>query len=199
MNRKIILIALVLVGFITAQNVQAQQGEFKINPGLEVGIPMGDFSDMNSIGFGVTVKGYYGISDEGAIGLTLGYLTFSGKKVSGIKTGSSDIIPIMAGYRHHFNQFYAEGQLGFANVKFKEGKVSGGGFDFGDIFDGIFEDDDFDFGDGGGSYSSTEFSWALGVGYMFNNFDVGVRYQSIQTSGSSLGWIGLRVGYSFDL
>ena len=184
MNRKIIFIALMIVGFITAQNVQAQQGEFKINPGLEVGMPMGDFSDVNSIGFGVTAKGYYGISDEGAIGLTLGYLTFGGKTVQGNKMKSTDIIPIMAGYRHHFDQFYGEAQLGFASVK---QAIPFGNPYVGNPYVGNI------------SVSSTEFSWALGVGYMFNNFDAGIRYQSIQTSGSSSGWIGLRVGYSFDL
>lgn|SRR5690625_1256470 len=179
MNRKIILIALVLVGFITAQNVQAQQGEFKINPGLELGMPIGDFSDASNIGFGVTVKGLYGVSDEGAVGLTLGYLAFSGKKVGGFKMPNYTIIPIMAGYRHHFGEFYGEAQLGFASVKAKMPND-------GSIF-------------GGASVSSTEFSWALGAGYMFDNFDVGVRYQSVEVSGGSLGWFGIRVGYSFDL
>lgn len=173
MRKQIIFIAFLIGSFITVQQVQAQQGEFKINPGLELGLPMGDFGDATNLGFGATVKGLYGVSDDGQVELTLGYLTFSGKD----DWGNVDIIPIMAGYRHSFESFYAEGQLGFANVKTK--------VDLGML--------------GDVSSSSTEFSWAIGAGYMFNAFDLSLRYQSVATSGSSWGWIGLRVGYSFDL
>lgn len=188
MKKQIILIAFMTISLIVTQKTMAQQGEIKINPGIELGLPIGDFSDVTNIGFGATVKGLYGVTDEGQIELTLGYLHFPGKDFQGFKANYS-VIPIMAGYRHSFENFYAEGQLGFAIAKSK----AKSDFEIPDI-PGF----DFDI-NASSSESSTEFSWAIGAGYMFDEFDLSLRYQSIETSGSSIAWIGLRVGYSFDL
>lgn len=188
MRKQIIFIAFLVVSFITVQQVQAQQGELKINPGLELGLPIGNFSDVTDLGFGATVKGLYGVSDDGQVELTLGYLHFPGKDFEGFEI-NYNIIPIMAGYRHSFGNFYGEGQLGFAIAKSK----TESDFEMPDI-PGM----DFDINTSS-SASSTEFSWAIGAGYMFDQFDISLRYQSIAASGSSLDWLGLRVGYSFDL
>ncbi|HLS30448.1 MAG TPA: outer membrane beta-barrel protein [Flavobacteriaceae bacterium] len=185
MRKQIIFIVFLAFSFITAQQVQAQQGELKINPGLELGLPIGDFSDATDLGFGATVKGLYGVSDDGQVELTLGYLHFPGKDLEGFKI-NYNIIPIMAGYRHFFDNFYGEAQLGFAIAKTKT--KSDFEFDFPGVDVNMSASD-----------SSTEFSWAIGAGYMFDEFDISLRYQSIATSGSSLDWIGLRVGYSFDI
>lgn len=182
MRKQIIFMAMIAFAFIFTQNAQAQQGDFKINPGLELGVPIGDFGKATSIGFGATVKGLYNVSDDGQVELTLGYLSFSGKKVGGYKIGNYGIIPIMAGYRHNFDGFYGEGQLGLASVSYKVPSETYMGVTI-----------------GGGTYSSTEFSWALGVGYNFDNFDLSARYQAIQASGGALGWFGIRVGYNFEI
>lgn len=181
MKKQIIFIAMLAFAFIFSQNTQAQQGEFKINPGLELGIPMGDFSDLSSFGFGVTAKALYNVSEDGQVEFTLGYISFPGKKIGdGIKFNTS-VIPIMAGYRHNFDGIYGEIQLGLASVN-QKAKVSVPGY-----------------GSVSGSDSTTEFSWAIGAGYMFEDFDISLRYQAIQASGGSLGWIGLRFGYNFDI
>src|SRR5699024_2904351 len=130
--------------------------------------------------------GLYGVSYEGQVELTLGYLHFPGKDFEGFEVDYS-AIPIMAGYRHYFDNFYGEAQLGFAIVKAK----TESDFDIPDI-PGM----DVDINTSS-SESSTEFSWAIGAGYMIDAFDISLRYQSIATSGSSIDWVGLRVGYSF--
>src|SRR5699024_4816039 len=139
----------------------AQTGELDLNLGVDLGLPMGDFGDAANFGFGATAKGLYGISDQGQIELTVGYLSFSGKGVDtpfgSVKT-SYGIIPVMLGYRHHFDQFYVEPQLGLAMVSSKT-KTDMETPDFPDI-PGMP-----DLGDIGGSSShsesSSEFSWAL--------------------------------------
>jgi len=172
MKKQIIFIIFLAISFVTTNNIRAQQGEFKINAAAEVGIPLGDFSDITSFGFGVTGKGLYGVSDDGQVGLTIGYLSFSGKKYQGYKYGNYGVIPIMGSYRHFFDAFYGEAQLGFANIGVRYAGIS---------------------------HTSTDFSWAIGGGYTFDQFDASLRYQGVQTSGDSVGWIGLRFGYTFDL
>ena len=45
--------------------------------------------------------------------------------------------------------------------------------------------------------SQGAFTWAAGVGYVFNNFEAGVRYQNMHKDGESSGFFGVRLGYLF--
>ena len=86
------------------------------------------------------------------------------------------MIPLLAGYRYHFKDFYAEPQVGYGiyGAKIK-----------------------------GGEYASTDsqgaFTWVAGIGYIYNNLEVGARYQSMHRDGESSGFIGFLVGYNFSV
>src|SRR3546814_282563 len=90
----------------------AQKGNNQVGAGIDLGLPMGDFGDGAKLGIGGTVKGMYGVGTAGQVELTLGYISFGAKENSSVASASTSIIPIFAGYRHHFNGLYVEPQLG---------------------------------------------------------------------------------------
>ena len=99
----------------------AQKGQIVVSPGLEVGLPVGDFGETSKLGLGVTAKGLYGINDMGDVTFTVGFIRFGAKGVSGngVKASTS-LIPVLLGYRHKFSEaFYGEGQLGLTTVRSK--------------------------------------------------------------------------------
>ncbi len=158
----------------------AQQGEFKLSPAVEVGLPTGDAGDANKLILGLTVKGLYGISESGQVSFTTGLLTSGAKNeykdLLGADKITSTMIPLLAGYRHSFNGFFAEPQIGYGIYGVK---VKGGAYDSKD--------------------SQGAFTWAAGVGYVFNSFEAGLRYQSMHKDGASSGFFGLRLGYIIPL
>jgi len=159
----------------------AQKGNNQASVALDVALPVGDLADASSIGIGGTLKGLYGVGTAGQITLTTGYTTFSAKKeikdALGASKVSQGVIPILVGYRHHFNGFFAEPQVGYGIYT---SKVKGG------IFDSK---------DSGGA-----FTWAIGGGYVFNQkIEAGIRYQSGTKDGESSGFVGVRIGYNFSL
>lgn len=176
---KKVFLVILGIGFFSAAAL-AQKGKNEISPALDVTLPIGEFSDVCPVGLGVTVKGLYGVGEAGQITLTTGYSTFGAKKEIKDAIGASkmrqSIIPILAGYRHNFDGFYAEPQVGYG---IWASKIKGGIID--------------------GSESEGAFTWAAGVGYVYKSFDAGLRYQSSHKNGSSRGMIGLRVGYNFSL
>lgn len=177
--RKIFTTALILCTLL-ALNVSAQdKGFHTINAGVELGLPIGNFGNAYGIGFGATGKALYGITEQGDLTGTLGYIHFGMKNTGASMTGSMGMIPIMFGYRHDFGGIYGEPQLGLMIVK---SKIN---------FDGM--------GGGmagfGGSASSSKVSVGLGGGYMFGDWDLGARFQIVD----NLNFIGIRVGYNFAL
>ena len=159
----------------------AQKGNNAIGVAVDAAVPVGTLSDATSFGIGGTVKGLYGIGTAGQLTLTTGYSSFSAKKEVKEALGASKVtqgvIPILAGYRHNFNGFFAEPQIGYGIYT---SKIKGG----------LFESDG----------SEGAFTWAIGGGYVFNKkFEAGVRYQSGTSDGESSGFIGIRVGYNFSL
>lgn len=158
----------------------AQAGKNQISPAAEFALPTGDASDVNKIGIGVTVKGLYGVGEAGQITFTTGFLTSGAKndykELLGADKVTSTMIPLLAGYRHNFKGFYAEPQIGYGIYG---AKIKGGDYDMKD--------------------SQGAFTWAAGVGYVFNNFEAGVRYQNMHKDGESSGFFGVRLGYLFSL
>lgn len=180
MKKTLIFFALfIFIGFTAL----AQKGNNQAGVGLEVGFPMGDFGKGSNIGFGGTAKGMYGIGSAGQVELTLGYIGFGAKGNDSDIKASTGLIPIMFGYRHHLESgIYLEPQLGLMSISSKVSSINVGGMEF-----------------GGASASSTHFSFAAGGGYLYENFDFGLRYQLVSGSGGSLSFFGLRIGYNFDL
>src|SRR3546814_16843151 len=64
----------------------AQQGFHTISAGAEVALPLGDFGTAYGIGFGATGKAFDGITEQGDITGTSGYIHF------GMKAKSESII-----------------------------------------------------------------------------------------------------------
>ncbi|MDP4264555.1 MAG: outer membrane beta-barrel protein [Bacteroidota bacterium] len=158
----------------------AQKGNNQVGVSAELAVPTGDFNDYGKAGFGGIVKGLYGIGSAGQITLTSGYLSFSAKNeyksLLEADKISLSIIPILAGYRHHFGDFYAEPQVGYGIYK---SRIKGGFYD--------------------SKNSEGAFTWAAGVGYVFKELEVGVRYQSGHKDGTSTALFGLHIGYNFSL
>lgn len=177
---KVKLNALLILGFIMIGSfAYAQEGFNKITVGAELALPVGDLSNLSSIGFGATGKVFYGLTNESSITGTLGYIHFPMKSHPGM-SGHVGMIPLQFGYYHDFGGFYIEPQLG---LSFMNTKLEMKGMD--DFFG-------FDFS---GTSSETKFGLGLGGGYNFGDWDVGVRYQIIQHA----NFLGARVAYSFDI
>jgi Outer membrane protein beta-barrel domain len=176
---KKVLFAIFGTVVITATGL-AQKGNNQITPAAEVAILTGDASDASSIGLGVTVKALYGVGEAGQLTFTTGYLSASAKKefkeLLDADKIRSTMIPLLAGYRHHFNGFYAEPQVGYGIYG---AKIKGGEY--------------------ASSDSQGAFTWAAGIGYIYNNVEVGARYQSMHKDGESSGFIGFRIGYNFSV
>ncbi|MFB5944794.1 outer membrane beta-barrel protein [Albibacterium profundi] len=177
--KKLVLVCLLLTAFSIA--TYAQKGAIDINAGVDVALPLGDFGEGFGTGFGATAKGLYGVSDEGQVGLTLGYIHFGSKEDLGEGNSVSfGVIPILALYRHHFGSLYVEPQIGLSSNRSKI-TVSSSEFNF------------------GGSASSTSLGYAAGIGYMLGDIDISARYQGLSRGGSSSGFAAIRIAYNFSL
>ena len=173
--KKIFFAIVLIAAFSVAAN--AQKGTKQISAGVELGFPTGGFGDGAKVGFGVSGKGIFGITDDGDITATTGLSNFG---LKGYSSSSMTVIPILGGYRHNFQGsvkgLYVEPQIG-AGVYFT--KYGTGGYKEKD--------------------SEVDFTWALGGGYVYNNFDFGLRYQRAQAEGGGIGFFSLKVAYNFPL
>lgn len=169
---KICLLALTVLVAATsfAQDDKKKASGNSLSVGAEVGLPIGDFADLNKLGIGGSAKAAFGIFEGGAVTLSAGYMTFSGKDIiilgQTISGGKTNIIPVKAGLRYMLGGgIYAEPQLGMTFI-----------------------------GDGGGS----AFTYAAGVGTTINDkIDLGVRYEAFSKNSFTWSYIGARVAYSF--
>lgn len=154
---KKIFLAIVLIAAATV-GANAQKGSKQISAGVELAISTGTFGDVAKTGFGVNGKAIFGISDNGNITATTGSENFGYK---GYSSSNVTVIPILGGYRHNFagnvKGLYAEPQIG-AGIYLE--KFGTGGYKTKD--------------------SEVDFTWALGGGYVYQNFDFGLRYQKTQ-------------------
>jgi hypothetical protein len=168
----------------------AQNGRFSL--GAEIGLPMGDFGDAASAGFGGSLRYEMPMGDNLALTATAGYLMFSGKdqEILGVEIEGADwsMIPIQVGAKYYFMEqqegFYAQVELGVHAMTVKTPSYSTTIFG---IPVTVPES----------SASSTELSYAPALGYHMANIDIGVRYQMIATEGSSTSYLGLRLAYVF--
>jgi hypothetical protein len=177
-------------------------GKIAVSVGADVLLPMGTFGDAQSTGFGGSVRGQYDITPMFSAGLTVGYFTWSGKdRTSGgvTVTGAKfKGLPVRAFGKYYFMpegdkaRFYGIAELGFF-------------FSSVDVPSVTINTPIGPYTSGGGTASSTDFSYAPGVGVEFplgggnTMLDVSVRYDGIATSGSSSGSIGGRVGVRFNV
>ena len=155
-----------------------QKGTSYIGVGGDLSLPTGDFGDYFKTGVGGYVKAMFGVGTAGQVTLTTGYTSFKEAGDWEDFTAVQGVAPILFGYRHNFNGFFVEPQIGFGMYNYKETSTEWG----------YYKES------GGG------FTWAASVGYVFNKkFEVSARYQTGGNEGSSVSFFGLRVGYNFSL
>jgi len=85
--KKVIL--LLIVAFFFIGNVNAQQGKMHVGAGLELALPIGDWSDFASTGIGGTARFEYAFSKQIVGMLTAGYISFGGQTVGSFEYGYS--------------------------------------------------------------------------------------------------------------
>jgi hypothetical protein len=176
--RKIFLtIAIVIITLTT----HAQKGNNSIVFGAEAGIPLGEFGDICTAGFGGFAKGLLGVGKAGQVSITSGYTIFNVKsdlrQMLGVDKSSIRILPILFGYRHNMKGLYMEPQIGLGifSAKASVGNVSA-------------------------TNSENVFSWGFGAGYAVpNGVDFGVNFCGGAKDGSTDSWISFRLGYNISL
>ena len=178
-KKRLILILALTACFSTSKTFAQFSG------GLELGLPMGNFSDMASTGFGVTAKYEANISDKLNWNAGIGYLSFSGKTFNifnvSIPFGNTTNIPISGGIKYYFSEvnkgFYGAMDLSFnflSTYVYTYNNGNGGGYNL-------------------SSVSQTNFGLNPGIGYRTGNFDFTGRFNMV----GDFSYVGLRAAYVF--
>ena len=167
--KKTLLVAVfaAFIGMVNAQKANITK-HLRFSVGGELGLPVGNFSNTHSIGFGATAQADFPLSNKTDLTLNTGYMTFGGKTATGnLKFKSFNYIPLLAGIKYWFSSnVYGSGQLGLSFAS--------------------------------GSGSGSNFTFAPGIGYKFNeHWDALLKYTTISASGGSLSNLGVRIGYTF--
>ena len=168
----------VLLVTIISADAMAQKGKNYLGVGADISIPTGDFGDDFKRGMGFYVKALLGVGQSGAVSFTTGYSGFKEIADFDETTTTAALVPLLIGYRHNFNGFFVEPQMGYGIYPYKHNST---------------ED---------GFYTTTggAFNWALNAGYMFKNkLEVSARYQTGTSTGITVAVFGLRLGYNFSL
>ena len=156
----------------------AQKGKTQLGFGTDLSLPTSDFGTYFKTGVGGYVKGMFGVGKSGQVTVTSGYSSFKEAGDWEDFTTTVTIVPLLFGYRHNFNSFFVEPQLGY----------------------GIYGAKVNAFEEGFTSESGGAFTWAAGVGYVFaNQIEVSARYQTGGQQGVNFSLFGLRLGYNFSL
>jgi hypothetical protein len=199
--KKALLAVVVLAAFVSTNTFA--QGKIVLGVGGDVLLPMGTFGDAYKLGFGGSVRGQYNITPMAAVGLTVGYFTWSGKDITVLGTTFTGPkfsgLPIRVFGKYYFMpesqaaRFYGIAELGMFFGKVGDQSIANplAGFPGQPATITV----------SGGS--STDFNYAPGVGVEFGSgntkIDISARYDGIATSGSSSGSIGFRAGVNFPL
>lgn len=157
----------------------AQQGNHITQISAQLALPTGDLSNVSNVGYGGAAKGMYGFSSlPQHITFEFGYNYFPVKDLPSDVSAYYSNIPLLLGYRYSFKNFHIESQAGIS-INRIEGTVSG-----------INRSD-----------SSSNFAFGLGISYSYKDVELGVKYQSSDTKNDneSISFVGIRLGYNFNL
>ncbi len=162
--------------------VSAQKGTNAIQVGARVAFPTEKLNKIANTGFGGSLKGIYGIGGKSSphqVTLEAGYNRFGLKDLPAGASGSYSAIPIYTGYRYLFGKIILDTQAGISINRISGKSASGVK----------------------ASGSQTAFGWAVGAGYMINQIELGVKYQSSDLKDDiyDIKFVGIRVGYNFAL
>lgn len=182
---------LVLAIFMMAGFSVRSYGQIKVGASAGVALPMGDFGEAWKMGIGGGVEGKYFLSDNLALGASVGYFTFSVKDSEDVDLKSEDavdpsfsVMPILGTVDYFFGDegfkpFIGAG-VGIFSMKSKM-HVPG----YGDL-----------------EASSSELGVAPTVGFFYEisenlDFNLNAKYNMIFTEGSSTTFLGVNAGIVF--
>lgn len=141
--------------------------------GLEFGLPMEEFGDFYTIGFGGSGKMEIPLGSAFNATVTAGFINFYAKEEFSSIVKDAGYIPLKAGGKYYFgnNNYYVEGELG-ASISTTEG-------------------------------GGTAFAYApgLGVSYPVSDrgaIDAGARYEGWSKDGGSINQVAFRIAYKFQ-
>lgn len=171
--KKIFILAIAV--FFTLNNTHAQTNgrESKIGIGLDVALPVGDFSNTADYGIGASLLYQKPITRNLSITGNVGYLRFHGPAVFSNIKYKQGFVPIKAGIRFFLvPHVFATGELGIS-ISTANGYGSG-----------------------------TSFTYTPGLGTTFpvgktGMLDITARYENWSRSTGTLSFLGLRAGYNF--
>src|SRR6478609_2015037 len=165
----------------------------QFSAGLDVGLPVGNFSDYSTVGIGASGRYEAAIESVDKLSWTAsaGFTTFFGKKVS-----------VPTGYVTDSNGYPVfDPNTGLPKIKYTE---EGGGtatlipitggvkYYFTESGSGFYGAADMGFVIGTNGFG-TKFNFAPGLGYRVEKFDFSLRFNAI----SDANFFGLRAGYVF--
>jgi hypothetical protein len=173
MKKTILIIA--FIGIYLASFSQKKEDDFqtlKLSVGVEAALPLGDFGKVSTFGIGGTAQADYKVTDDLALNINTGYISFLPKSITilGVTSKGKAVgyIPILGGIRYYFGEkVFALAQLGVTIAT-----ASGN--------------------------SSSLFTYAPGIGYkLSDNIDAAVKYTGYSKNNINSSTIGLRIAYTF--
>lgn len=191
--KKILLTAAVA---ILSGGLMAQDNQLSF--GVDLALPMGDFGDVYSLGVGPAVGFEVPVGDAMGVTVQVAYDILMVKSDFSDFVEGASMIPAQVGLKYYFMEqqegFYGHAQLGIHAQSYKSPEVVVPGIP-GLIPDLVIPEE---------TYSSTNFSWAIGAGYQMEKLDIGIRYNSISPDSDVEGaeassYIGLRIAYLLPL
>ena len=174
----------------------------QFNAGIDIALPMGDFADGASMGYGISAGYEHKMGDNMGIGGELGYLMFSSK--TDLYDGffddvsySQSMIPILAHFKYYFtentNGMYAKAALGMTMYKvtlsYTSTQLTGFDSNLNPIYSTVEQDL---------SSSDTFLTYGVGAGYLVNEkIDIAAEYRIVSGDGGSADYINVGVAYNF--
>ncbi|MFC1226203.1 hypothetical protein ACFE6N_20535 [Pedobacter sp. BG31] len=172
-------LTIILILMVFGYHSFAQKGVKMLQPSGSLAIPTGKLSDEVNLGYGVALKGIWGVGKaDQQITLEAGYNRFNVKNLPTSIEANYATVPVYLGYRAKMGAIIIEGQSGVAFNHVKgtgpSGKASG---------------------------NQTAFGWALSVGYAFRDLELDVRYQNSESGTDTyvIRFVGIRAAYNFSL
>ena len=168
-KKSLALITLFMGGSLLAVSQPYQKGTLSLSMGGELLVAEKRLSQSHHTGAGATLKGEYVFGKHATATLVSGYYYMQGKNKAPIDYENISAVPVKAGLRYYFGNFYGTGEAG---VLFFSGFNQG---------------------------SSFVYSLGMGDKLKLNNrvIDITLRHEAWRMQGNSRGLIALRVGYEF--
>lgn len=167
---KVSRLALALL-FTTMTDASAQKGSIKVGASAEVAFPFHDtFGYIEEVGYGGSIKGFYGVRETGDLTLTAGYLFFPIEQP--LRSIDGALVPVLVGYRQSFNRIFIEPQIGVSSYRINLEH---------------------------GTERYMQLAIGIGAGWQLKDFEIGARYQRGNTQQKTTSFVAFRVGYNLKL